>query len=94
MSDLLGEVNRYLEQKAPWKLVKTDKTEAGIVLYNSLEVLRICAVLFAPVMPEKMEQLLSALGEDLNFKHIQWGRLPLKSPLKHSKPLFPKIKDE
>ena len=94
LSDLLGEVNRYLEQKAPWKLVKTDKMEAGIVLYNSLEVLRICAILLAPVMPQKMEQLLSKLGEEIDFRHIQWGRQPLKKLLKHSQPLFPKIKDK
>lgn len=94
ISDLLGEVNRYLEQKTPWKLVKTNKAKAGTALYNSLEVLRICAILLSPVMPKKMEQLLSELGEEPNFKHIQWGRLPLKSTLKHSKPLFPKIRDK
>ena len=91
LSDLLGEVNKYLEQNAPWKLVKTDKNKAGFVLYNSLEVLRICAILLAPVMPRKMNQLLSELGEKADFRHIQWGRLPLGGRLKHSKPLFPKI---
>ena len=91
LSDLLGEVNKYLEQNAPWKLVKTDKIKAGFVLYNSLEVLRICAILLSPVMPKKMNQLLSELGEKADFKHIQWGRLPLGNRLKHSKPLFPKI---
>ena len=91
LSELLAEVNRYLEQTAPWKLVKTDKQQAGLVLYNCLEVLRICGILLSPVMPKKMEQLLSALGEEVSFKNIEWGRLPLGKNLEHPKALFPKI---
>ena len=88
---LLTRVNQYLEQTAPWKLLKKDKTEAGFILYNSLETLRICAILFQPVMPVKMNQLLGELGELADFKNAQWGRLPLKKPLKKTQALFPKI---
>ena len=91
INKILSEVNRYLEQEAPWKTVKTNKEEAAGVLYNSLEVLRICSILLYPVMPEKMEKLLSALGEEASFDSLVWGRLPLGKDLKHSKPLFPKI---
>ena len=94
LSDLLGEVNKHLEQKAPWKLVKTDREKAGFALYNSLEVLRICAILLSPVMPKKMKQLLFELGEELNFENIQWGSFSFKKPIKHPKPLFPKIEDK
>ena len=91
ISELLSDVNRYLEREAPWKLIKKDKLKAGVVLYNSLEVLRISAILLSPVMPRKMEQILLALGEDLSFKHLVWGRLPLnKKRLANPKPLFPK----
>ena len=91
LSGLLVEVNKYLEQTAPWKLVKTDKRKAGLVLYDCLEVLRICGILLSPVMPKKMEQLLSALGESLSFKNTEWGRLPLGKSLDRPKALFPKI---
>ena len=91
---LLNEVNKYLEQTAPWKMVKTDKEKAGVSLYNSLEVLRICAILLFPVMPQKMEQLLSELGETLNFKNTRWGSFPFKKLIQHPKPLFPKIQNE
>ncbi|MCZ0933423.1 MAG: methionine--tRNA ligase [Oligoflexia bacterium] len=91
LSGLLVEVNKYLEQTAPWKLVKTDKQKAGLALYNCLEVLRICGILLSPVMPRKMERLLSALGETAVFKNAEWGRLPLGKKLKHPKALFPKI---
>ena len=91
LSFLMVEVNKYLEQKAPWKLVQSDKKAAGIVLYNSLEVLRISAILLFPVMPKKMEQLLADLGEEPNFKHIQWGSFPFKKSIQKPQPLFPKI---
>ena len=89
--ELLVEVNKYLEQTAPWKLVKTDKKKAGLILYDCLEVLRICGILLFPVMPKKMDQLLSALGETAHFENIKWGRLPLGKNLEKPQALFPKI---
>tara|TARA_Y100000588_G_scaffold393231_2_gene508311 strand:+ start:136917 stop:138413 length:1497 start_codon:yes stop_codon:yes gene_type:complete len=83
-------VNKYMEEKAPWKLVKEDKESAGTVLYTAGEALRISAVLLSPVMPNRTEILLEALnayGGDLN-----WGGLKPGSELKDHKPLFPRVK--
>jgi len=63
----------------------------AIVLYNALEVLRICAILLYPVMPTKMKKLLEFLGEEPSFKNIEWGRLPLNKSIGQAEPLFPKI---
>ena len=99
LSRLLSEVNRHLEQSAPWKTVKTDKRRAGFAIYSSLETLRICAILFWPVMPEKMEQLLLELGvlsergERPDFNNIGWGSFAFKKPLRRQAPLFPKIEE-
>jgi methionyl-tRNA synthetase len=54
-------VNKYMEESAPWKLVKEDKEAAGRVLYTAGEALRISAVLLSPVMPNRTEILLEAL---------------------------------
>lgn len=91
VSHLLGELNRYLEQTAPWKVVKTEKAKAGLVLYNTFEVLRICAILLYPVMPAKMEELLSELGEEPLFQNAQWGSFLFNKSVQCPKPLFPKI---
>ncbi|MGI9548651.1 MAG: methionine--tRNA ligase [Bdellovibrionales bacterium] len=91
ISQRLSEVNRYLEDQAPWTMVKTDKEGAACVLYNSLEVLRICSLLLYPVMPQKINQLLQHLGEEVSLKSLKWGRLPLGKDIKHCQPLFPKI---
>src|SRR5690606_7296067 len=58
----LSETNKYLEDKAPWKLVKEDQKLAGEVLANSLEALRIAATLLYPVMPDSMTELLKRIG--------------------------------
>ena len=83
-------VNRYMEENAPWKLVKEDKAAAGRVLYTAGEALRIGAVLLSPVMPNRTAILLDALnaeGTDLN-----WGGLKPGNELKDHAPLFPRVK--
>ena len=92
LSHLLRELNRYLEQETPWKTVKTDKESAGLVLWNVFEVLRICAILIYPVMPDKMKELLQELGEEPLFKNTKWGCFAFPKPVEcPSKPLFPKL---
>ena len=81
--------NRYLEEKAPWKLAKTDKIEAGKVLYNALECLRISAVLLSPVIPEKSAEILDRLGA--SGTGFEWGELKSGNIIKKGDPLFPRI---
>ena len=95
VSDIFSEINRYLEKTTPWKTVKTDKASAGVVLYNSLEALRMGTLLIYPVMPEKTKKLLSLLGETPDFKNLKWGRLASLDKKLESVPiLFPKIQSE
>ena len=84
IQDLLGELNRFLEREAPWKLIKTNKSAAGQSLSIALEALRISGVLLFPVMPEKMGQMLKILGDDLpedglgpKRESLKWGQLNL-----------------
>ena len=89
--NLLTEVNIYLEKTAPWKMIKTNKQEAGVVIYTSLEVLRICGILLTPVMPEKMNLLLDTLSSKASFENLKWGGLKEGQPVKIIPPLFPKL---
>ena len=55
--------NRYMEKTAPWSLAKKGETgKLNTVLYYGAELLRQAATLLHPVMPEKMTELLEALG--------------------------------
>ena len=88
---LLSRLNAYLEEKAPWKLIKENRESTEEVLYTALEVLRFCGILLQPVMPKKMEELLKPFQpKPLKLEDLHWGELSLKHPLSHLQPLFPK----
>ena len=82
-------VNKYLEITAPWKLVKTDKKSAGKILFTAAESLRIIALLLNPVMPNRTEAVLSALGA--KNRELEWGKLVFEKKVLQQKPLFPRI---
>lgn len=85
-------INRYMEQQAPWKLVKTDKSAAARVLYTAAEALRVSALLLQPVMPNRTEIILDTLGA--NGTELKWGILKSGTVIKKHAPLFPRIKVE
>lgn len=85
-------LNKYMEQRQPWHLVKTDRTQAGTVLYVTLEGVRIAALLLEPVMPAKMKELVSALP--VKNQDFTWGNLISGQELQPIPPLFPRIELE
>jgi len=82
-------MNKYMENNAPWKLVKDDKNAAGHVLYTAGEALRIGAVLLSPVMPNRTAILLDVLNAKGN--DLSWGGLTPGNELKNHEPLFPRM---
>ncbi len=60
---LAREVNRYLERRAPWALVKQGKKdEAATVMYTALQAINHLKLLFAPYLPHTSEALHQMLG--------------------------------
>ena len=66
---VLAQTNRYISAQEPWKLAKTDLERTGTVLYVCAEVVRVVALLAAPVMPASCNTLLDllAVGDDRDF---------------------------
>ncbi len=60
--DVVAETNRYFANAEPWKLAKSDPARMRLVLYATIETLRMCAILLQPVMPGSMEKLLNLIG--------------------------------
>ena len=94
--DVLREINRYLEETAPWKLMKTDKERAGAVLYNAAEALRLSAVHLYPVIPDKISQLLEVMGTSAQARlsedgWFEWGHNKPGTKLGKTDGLFPRI---
>jgi methionyl-tRNA synthetase len=81
-------INKYMEEQAPWKLVKENKDAAGRILYTAGESLRIGASLLSPVMPNRTSILLEALN---TRESTEWGGLKSGSKIRDHQPLFPRI---
>src|SRR5690606_15373679 len=62
----LGETNRYFSAQAPWALRKSgteeDLARMATVLYVTLEVVRIVAILVQPVMPGPAAKILDLVA--------------------------------
>ena len=90
---LIRLINKYLEMKKPWKLLKEDKTAkspASTCLYLAAEILRISTILLSPIMPTKTKLTLKALSQD-NETSSEFGLLKPKSRIYNPGALFPRI---
>ncbi|MBF2052510.1 MAG: methionine--tRNA ligase [Candidatus Sericytochromatia bacterium] len=87
---LVRRANKYLEQTAPWKLAKADLAAAGSVLWHVLEVFRLAATLLSPVIPGKMQALLTQLGLSEDTLQLRWGVLPAGIQTGAAEALFPR----
>src|SRR5690606_6141358 len=72
---LAREVNRYLDDKAPWFQIKEDRAAAGTTIYVALRAIDSLATLFAPVPPFTSAEVKRFLGyEDPLFGDLQIER--------------------
>jgi methionyl-tRNA synthetase len=86
-------LNRYVEERAPWRLAK-DPDRAGeldLVLATLAEGLRIVSVLLHPYLPDSTGRLLDALGApDTSLAHAALGAGAIER-VRAIAPLFPKV---
>ena len=82
-------VNKFLELTAPWKVVKTDLKRAGRILFTAAESIRVIALLFSPIMPNRTKSVLNILNS--KNKVVYWGGLEVNGKIKTHEPLFPRI---
>jgi methionyl-tRNA synthetase len=95
--EMLTAANKYMEERAPWKMAKDDLAGAAETLYNSVETLRIAAILLTPVMPVKMNELLKRIGwtSKADFKDaLSWGLLKSGTSITKGEPLFPRVENK
>ena len=92
--EVVALANRYFANSEPWKLAKSDPARMRLVLYTTIETLRIAAILLQPVMPAAMGKLLDLLGvapERRAFADVDAAhRLAPGAPLPAPSPIFPR----
>jgi len=57
-------VNRYLDEKAPWFQIKTDREAAATTTFVALRAIDSLSILFAPVLPFTSERVQQFLGHE------------------------------
>jgi methionyl-tRNA synthetase len=94
---LLGVANKYIDEEAPWRAIKTDRERAGTVLYNTLEAVRIATILLSPWLPTATQRAWEQLGigAPLGSQRLgdaqRWGALPAGTRVRPGAPIFPRI---
>lgn len=96
--------NRYIEERAPWSLMKQDggKEHAGRVLFEVSELLRRAALLLYPFIPAKAQAIWNALGIDARMVDagfedgLKWRNSwkGLSEAMRPGEPLFPRIEEK
>ena len=90
---LAQEVNRYLDEKAPWKTIKADKPAAGTALYVAICAISYLKNAFYPFLPFSSQNLHEFLGFGGKVEDYGWQpRVPSSGQkLREPKPLFVKL---
>ena len=58
------EMNRYIDARAPWVTIKSDRAAAGTALFVCLRTIANLAVLTAPFLPHSAQRLWTMLGQE------------------------------
>ena len=94
---LIGTVDKYIVEQAPWKLAKgaDDAARLDEVLYTSAETLRVITGLLAPVMPESAARIWAQLGftsslDAIATADLHWGHLKGGQKLGPAEGVFPR----
>jgi methionyl-tRNA synthetase len=85
--------NRYLDEQAPWKMIKTDRTAAARAVWTMLQALNGLKMLFAPYTPFSSQKLHELLGFSGEVTDGDWTavRVPAGQALPTPTPLFAKF---
>ena len=99
--NLLGDVNRYLADKAPWIAAKNgDDAAVADAIYNALEATRIAALLASPVLPSVTAEIARQMGVADFAVEGDWERATIfgglvpGAPTGEAQPLFPRIEQK
>ncbi len=92
---LAQEVNRYLDDKAPWKAIKQDRQGAATACYVALEAISCLKTVLYPFLPFSSQKLHRMLGFQGAVDQAGWNiqQLAPGKELPQPEPLFIKLED-
>ena len=94
---LAQESNRYLDARAPWQSIKTDRADAARSLGTAIRVLNCLKVILAPYLPFTSQKVHEFLGFDGDVSAEPWdfdalvGNIKPGAPLRNPSALYAKL---
>ncbi len=94
---LAQEVNRYLDTRAPWRSIKTDRNEAAATLHTAIKVINCLKMLLYPFLPFSAQRIHGYLGLDGTVENLSWDfdqlidAIEAGNPLREPSPLYTKL---
>jgi methionyl-tRNA synthetase len=90
---LAQEANRYLDERAPWRVIREDRQGAAATLYTVIAVINGLKVALYPYIPFSSERLHALLGYKTGVAEAGWTfvRPQPGQPLREPAPLFKKL---
>jgi methionyl-tRNA synthetase len=97
---LISVIDKFIVERAPWKLVKdTDTSSQKLLdetLYTAAEALRIVCAWIYPVMPESARKIWSQIGmtgpiEAITTADLHWGHLKAGQKVGTVSGVFPRL---
>jgi methionyl-tRNA synthetase len=85
--------NKYLDERAPWKAVKTDRGHAAETLATALNVINALKALLHPILPFSTARLHEDLSQPGTVLEAGWAYQPIAAGtrLQPVRPLYTKI---
>ena len=91
--ELLTETNVYVDQQAPWVLLKSNIARMNVVLSLAIELIKRSTLMLYPIIPGsclKVFEILNLNFSSINFDNIT--NLPtIESSINDPSPIFPRI---
>ncbi|MCK5403266.1 class I tRNA ligase family protein, partial [Candidatus Bathyarchaeota archaeon] len=87
--------NRYLNNKEPWKTIKTDPENAATTLYFADQIVKSISILLEPFLPFSAEKIWTFLNLPDSVHNQKWKDVEKPVPSDHTinvpTPIFKKI---
>ncbi len=92
---LAKEANRYIDGKAPWKSIKTDRQDAARALWTSMALISGLKTAFYPYIPFSSAKLHKMLGNQDAIENVgwQWHKPEAGTKFSFPDPLFTKLEE-
>ncbi len=92
---LAQDVNRFLDDTAPWKMIKQDRQAAGRSVYTAIAAISALKTMLYPFLPFTSQKLHSYLGFEGDIRDAGWNlQMPLPGKaLPQPQALFIKLED-